>query len=54
MKIKRSICCGSSVLPAGFDDLLDAKSRTELLRALKPLTDLEIAEPVRPNGGYLI
>lgn len=52
MKIKRSICCSSSILPAGFDDLLDAKSRIELLRALEPLIDQEIAEPVRWNEDY--
>ena len=47
MKIKRSVCVGTSLLPAGFNELNDLKSRADLVSGLRNLTGLEIAEPVR-------
>ena len=47
MKIKRSVCVGTSLLPTGFNDLIESQSRADLVLGLRKLSGLEIAEPVR-------
>ena len=54
MKIKRGVCVGTSLLPTGFNELIETKSRADLVVGLRNLTGLEIAEPVRTSFSYII